>query len=235
MAIVSSTGSSAPLSRSGMCSGAVRANAGVEHLGIRQPADLTAPRTWLTNCVRLFTRASRLRITARSARACLPRCCTVLSSFGSISAHSCQVLGIQPVGLVVLAIDQLQPPRVSHQHLMTQLLQLLTHPRRVRSNLQHYSRRASSHPNRLASPSGLVLTRPPPSPCPYCRARTYGCTGPLRPSPIVTLVIGQPPWASSPLRLKKRLQSRQATAFRRLAFSSHLAGLGGSVADLVAC
>ena len=73
-----------------------------------------------------------------------------------------------------------------------------------------------------ASPSGLVLTRPSSITLPLLSSTHIRLYRSLTSSPIVTLVIGQPPWASSPLRLKKRLQSRQATAFRRLAFSSHL-------------
>jgi hypothetical protein len=49
----------------GMCSGALLWKLLAGHLGNLAPKDLTAPRTWLTSCVREPTNASRERMSAR--------------------------------------------------------------------------------------------------------------------------------------------------------------------------
>ncbi len=60
------TGARASCTASGIASRTCRTKLCVEQLGSRPPTDFTAPRTWLTNSVRLRTNASRARMSARS-------------------------------------------------------------------------------------------------------------------------------------------------------------------------
>ncbi len=60
------TGARASCTASGITSRTCRTKLCVEQLGSRPPTDFTAPRTWLTNSVRLRTSASRARMSARS-------------------------------------------------------------------------------------------------------------------------------------------------------------------------
>ena len=59
-----------------MCSGALLWKLLAGHLGKRAPKDLTAPRTWLTSCVRHPISACLERIKARWAWESSPLCLT---------------------------------------------------------------------------------------------------------------------------------------------------------------
>ena len=90
--LCSKTGSRAGKSASGMCSAALLWKLLAGHLGKRAPKDLTAPRTWLTSCVRQLTNACRERIKAIWAWAFSPRCWRGYKSFGSRRASLARFL-----------------------------------------------------------------------------------------------------------------------------------------------
>src|ERR671910_2387580 len=121
-------------SASGMCSEALLWKLLAGHLGRRAPKDLTAPRTWLTSCVRQPINACRERIKAMWAWLSSPRCLSGYKSFGSTLARRARFLRHRSGRFCACSgIDEPQFTGIGHKDLVAALLQEPANPGRVGS------------------------------------------------------------------------------------------------------